>query len=113
MVRELSKLLTCGILAFGFARLRCTDCKAELLVGFSCKGRGVCTSCCVRRSVDTAHHLVTRVFPRVRARQWVMTFPYEVRLILARDEELLSEVIRVFHRTLQWHYRKQIGRAHV
>ncbi len=37
--------LRCGILAHGFARVRCDDCAAERLVAFSCKGRGVCPSC--------------------------------------------------------------------
>jgi hypothetical protein len=37
--------LRCGILAHGFARIRCDDCAAERLVAFSCKGRGVCPSC--------------------------------------------------------------------
>jgi hypothetical protein len=33
--------LRCGILAHGFARIRCDDCATERLVAFSCKGRGV------------------------------------------------------------------------
>ena len=37
--------LRCGILAHGFARVRCDVCAAERLVAFSCKGRGVCPSC--------------------------------------------------------------------
>ena len=36
--------LTCGVLAPGFARLRCTDCALERLVLFSCKGRGAQTT---------------------------------------------------------------------
>ncbi|WPB82742.1 transposase zinc-binding domain-containing protein [Archangium violaceum] len=34
--------MECGVLAHGFARVRCESCKDELLVAFSCKGRGVC-----------------------------------------------------------------------
>jgi hypothetical protein len=34
----------CGILAHGFARIRCDACAAERVVAFSCKGRGVCPS---------------------------------------------------------------------
>ena len=29
----------------GFARFRCDECRADLLVAFSCKGRGFCPSC--------------------------------------------------------------------
>lgn len=41
--------LACGILAHGFARLRCGACGAGRLVAFSCKGRGLCPSCNTRR----------------------------------------------------------------
>ncbi len=43
--RELAALLDCGILARGFARVRCKGCGDDLLVAFSCKGRGICPSC--------------------------------------------------------------------
>jgi hypothetical protein len=39
---DFAKYLECGVLAHGFARVRCESCKDELLVAFSCKGRGVC-----------------------------------------------------------------------
>ena len=38
--REFTDYLDCGILARGFARVRCGDCGNELLVGFSGKRRG-------------------------------------------------------------------------
>jgi hypothetical protein len=41
---EFRRYLTCGILAFGFARARCTDCRQERLLAFSCKDRCVCPS---------------------------------------------------------------------
>jgi transposase-like zinc-binding protein len=49
VAQEFRDFLTCGILAHGFARLRCTDCALEQLVPFSCKGRGFCPSCGGRR----------------------------------------------------------------
>ena len=55
----------CGVLAHGFARLRCTDCALERLVPFSCKGRGFCPSCGGRRMTEAAAHLVEVVLPRV------------------------------------------------
>jgi hypothetical protein len=36
--QEFRDFLTCGMLAHGFARLRCTECALERLVPFSCKG---------------------------------------------------------------------------
>ena len=47
--RQLREFLTCGQLARGFARFRCDECRSELLVAFSCKGRGLCSSCTGRR----------------------------------------------------------------
>ena len=49
--------LDCGILARGFARVRCGQCGHDFLIAFSCKGRGVCPSCNARRMVATAAHL--------------------------------------------------------
>ncbi len=46
---DFRRYLTCGILAHGFARLRCDACAQERLLAFSCKGRGVCPSCTTRR----------------------------------------------------------------
>jgi hypothetical protein len=39
---EFRKFLRCGVLAHGFARVRCGHCAFERLVPFSCKGRGFC-----------------------------------------------------------------------
>ncbi len=36
--QEFRDFLTCGVLAHGFARLRCDTCAFERLVPFSCKG---------------------------------------------------------------------------
>ena len=53
------------MLAHGFARVLCESGKDELLVAFSCKGRGVCPSCNAKRAQVTAVHLVERVL-RIR-----------------------------------------------
>ena len=68
--RELRAYLDCGILARGFARVRCTDCGFERLVAFSCKAH-VCPSCATRRMEDGADHLIRNVLPPVPVRQWV------------------------------------------
>jgi hypothetical protein len=67
--RDFARYLECGVLAHGFTQGRCESCKEELLVAFSCKGRGVCPSCNARRAHVTAVHLVERVLPRVSYRQ--------------------------------------------
>jgi len=46
---EFNAFLECGILAHGFLRLRCGDCRRDKLIAFSCKRRGFCPSCRARR----------------------------------------------------------------
>ena len=79
--------LSCGVLACGFLRLQCESCGKDRLLPLSCKGRSVCPSCGGRRMVDTAAHLVDRVFPRVPVRQWVLSLPFALRYRLAYDWE--------------------------
>ena len=49
---------------------------------------------------DTAAHLVDRVFPRVRVRQWVLSLPFALRYRMAYDASLTTAVLQVFIRTL-------------
>ena len=109
--QELERYLDCGILANGFARVRCTHCGDELLVAFSCKNRGVCPSCTTRRMHATAADLVDRVLPEAPYRQWVLTFPLRYRLALARDSALLSAALKIFVGILLGHLRRA-GRSH-
>jgi len=105
--RELRAYLSCGLLAHGFSRVKCGACGHELLVAFSCKGRGVCPSCTARRANDTAAHLVDRVLPHVPMRQYVLTFPKRIRWHLARDPSLSSAALTLFLRALFAFQRKR------
>jgi ribosomal protein S27E len=57
---EFGKYLRCGMLMHGFLRVKCSGCRFEHLVAFSCKLRGFCPSCGARRMVETSAHLVDR-----------------------------------------------------
>jgi hypothetical protein len=85
---EFEAYLQCGILAHGFLRVRCAECAHEKLVAFSCKRRGFCPSCGARRMAETVAYLVDRVIPRVPVRQWVLSFPIPLRIVLAAHPEL-------------------------
>ncbi|WP_349257906.1 transposase zinc-binding domain-containing protein [Archangium sp.] len=98
--QDFARYLECGVLAHGFARVRCESCKDELLVAFSCKGRGVCPSCGAKRAHVTAMHLVEQVLPHVPFRQWTLSFPHRVRWVLLKDVGLLSDVLTVFLRAV-------------
>ena len=95
--------LECGILAHGFLRLRCGDCGHDKLLAFSCKRRGFCPSCGARRMSQTAAHLVDHVIPHVPVRQWVLSLPIPLRLLLAAQPELVTPVLQVVQRVLTRH----------
>ncbi len=97
--RDLRAYLDCGILARGFARVRCPDCGFERLVAFSCKAH-ICPSCATRRMEDTAEHLVRNVLPRVPVRQWVLSLPRRLRFQAARSSALASRLLDTFTRAV-------------
>ena len=41
VIQEFEAFLKCGILAYGFLRLKCGTCQGEKIVAFSCKKKGV------------------------------------------------------------------------
>ncbi len=108
--RELREYLSCGVMARGFARFRCSGCRREILVAFSCKGRGFCPSCCGRRMCVLAAHLVDGVLGDLPVRQWVLTLPFRhvrrslgaggLRYVLAFDHDPCRKVLAVFVRAL-------------
>jgi hypothetical protein len=103
--RAFRKLVECGCLGRGFARVRCASCGFERLVPFSCKTRGLCPSCAGRRMMELSAHLVDAVIPKVPVRQWVLTLPYPVRYWIAWSHDRARELLAVFIEELQELYR--------
>jgi len=85
--------LECGIQTHGFLGLRCGKCGHDKLLAFSCKRRGFCPSCGASRMSQTAAHLVDHVIPHVPVRQWVLSLPIQLRLLLAAQPELVTPVL--------------------
>ena len=106
---DFDAFLACGILAHGFLRLRCSECGHEKLVAFSCKRRGFCPSCGARRMAETAAHLVDCVIPPVAVRQWVLSLPIPLRLLLAAQPQLLAPLLHVIHRVIAGFLVKRAG----
>jgi Transposase zinc-binding domain len=67
--------LNCGMFAHGFARARCDDCGYDNFVVFSCKGRGVRSSCSTRRMVVTKAHLTDHIIPSMPVRHAATGLP--------------------------------------
>jgi len=110
---EFREYLTCGVLAHGFARLRCDDCGLNRLLPFSCKGRGFCPSCGGRRMTERAAHAVDAVLPRVPVGQWVLSLPHWLRYMLAWDHGLCRAVLAVYVHALLGFQRRRAGRLGV
>jgi hypothetical protein len=98
---EFRSYLRCGMLKHGFLRVKCNVCRFEHLVAFSCKHRGFCPSCGARRMVETSAHLVDHVIPKVPVRQWVLSFPWPLRLLFARQPNTLSRCLAVIIRAIE------------
>lgn len=107
--REFDDFLKCGILEHGFLRVRCQECHGERLVAFSCKRRGFCPSCGARRMVESAALLVDEVLPHLPMRQWVLSFPFQLRFLFASRPEVMSRVLGIVYRAIETHLIQQAG----
>ncbi len=99
--------LDCGRPEGGFILLRCECGKARILP-FSCKNRGFCPSCLGRRMSQLSANLADNVLPSgIPLRQWVLSFPYPVRLWLLWRPKLRKAVLAVVQRLLfRWYERR-------
>ncbi len=83
--------LECGVLRFGFARLRCMSCLEARLLALSCRRRGLCPSC----QAAWADWLTEEILPDVAYRQWVLTIPKRLRVFFRHDGGLFKELSRI------------------
>lgn len=81
-------------------RVVCYNCKHEKLVTFSCNRRGISPSCGVRRMAETAKLLVDDVLNGYPVRQWVLSIPIPLRLLLAKYPKELRKVMQIIHRSI-------------
>ncbi len=109
VLSEFQDYLRCGRLEYGFVRVKCNGCRHEHLVAFSCKRRGFCPSCGARRMIETSAHLVDHVFPAVPVRQWVLSFPWPLRLLFASKPDALGRCLAVIVRAIQTDLARRAG----
>jgi hypothetical protein len=95
------RYLDCGILENGFARVRCGNCHKDMLVAFSCKGRGLCPSCGAKRAAETAARLREDVLEPVGHAQWVFTVPKMLRPYFLHHRELLGGLCQAAWQTVR------------
>ena len=105
VIKEFEAFLECGIPAYGCLRLACRSCLKEQIVAFSCKKRGFCPSCCAKRQVEAATHLVDHVLPMAPYRQFVVTFPIPMRYWLHSNKVLFAKVYRIIIKEIHDYYK--------
>lgn len=103
--QEFREYLRCGILPHGFLHAKCSDCGRHVLVSFSCKKRGACPSCAARRMCNTGAVVTDNVLPEVPVRQWVLSTPFEIRLLLAANAKAYGELTRIFSEEVLAQYK--------
>jgi hypothetical protein len=59
---------------------------------------------------ETAAVLVDRLLPPAPVRQWVLSFPIPLRILLAAHPELLTPVLGIVHRGIKGFLRRQSGK---
>ncbi len=112
-VKKLFESFTrCGDFHFGFVRLRCVnpDCnkKDEKLLPFSCKVRGLCSSCGQRRAIEWAERMVEEVLPVVPYRQIVFTIPRRLRKFFLFDRSLYGDLCRAAYAATRDFLRERV-----
>jgi len=78
----------------GFARVFCPECRAEFLVAFSCKGRGLCPSCGAKRAAIFSELLPHKILADVPHAQWVRSY-------FLFHRELLGDLARLAYETVR------------
>ena len=58
---------------------------------------------------ETAAHLIDHVIPEVPVRQWVLSLPIPLRILLAAQPELITPVLQVVQRVLARYLLAQAG----
>ena len=107
--KEFDEYLKCGRLEHGFLRVRCESCHDEKLVAFSCKRRGFCPSCGARRMTESAALLVDEILPHQPMRQWVLSVPFPLRLLLASQPAVMGRVLGIVYRAIATNLTRKAG----
>ena len=60
--------------------------------------------------VESAAHLVDEVFPQHKPlRQWVLSFPFHLRLLFAKDPKVMNAALGIVHKIISTYLIKKAG----
>ena len=99
--RALESFQRCGILAWGFARVRCPGCRHEYLLAFSCKQRGFCPSCQAKRQIAFGEFVSEQILELVPHRHVVLSLPRRLRPFFRRKRKRFTRLARLAYDTIK------------
>jgi len=102
----LNKYLSCGILAHGAARAKCTKCNHSKLIAFSCKCRGFCPSCGTKRSLIFANVLTQSILKPVPHKHIIFSIPKRLRPYFRYDRKLNSILFQSAAKSIKILYKE-------
>ncbi len=91
----------CGILDWGFARVRCSGCRNEYMLAFSCKRRCLCPSCHKKRQIEFGEFVAEQILESVPHRHVVLSLPRRLRPYFRRPRRRLAKLARAAYETLK------------
>ena len=59
--------------------------------------------------VESAALLIDEILPRLPIRQWVLSVPYPLRFLFAREPKVMGKVLGIVYRTIAGHLIKRAG----
>lgn len=95
IANELEGYLRCGILAHGLTEPALRRVPRGSSGRISREGWGFCPVCGARRMAQTAAHWVGEGLHDVPIRQWVLSLPIPLRLLLVAQPKLLTPVLNI------------------
>jgi hypothetical protein len=113
VVRSVEEFLSCGRLEGGFARIRCTKCRKEHLLAFSCRTRNFCSSCQAKRSVLFAEKPAGEILAPVPHRHRTFSIPRVLRGLVERERSLLGLLSQTAYASILKTFQALLGRKDV
>ena len=111
VLKDMRGFMTCGVVAYGFTYVSCPSCPdTDLIVGLSCKRRGFCPRWGAKRQAEVTAHLVDNVLPDAAYRQFVVTFPYQLRYWMAMNSRLNNKIHKLVVREVMGYYERRAAR---
>jgi len=78
-------------------------------VGALGERRGFYPSCGARRMAESSALLVDEVFPHQPVRQWVLSFPFQLRFLFANRPMITGQMLGIVYRVISLYLIKKAG----